>query len=203
MVTHLCKLPKAVFQWRPSHLIVPHCCWQCLLLVQSTTEIDKIPGFRDMADNAHILDQHNTFLQTSKGCFPVQTNTLDRSALLLAVATSTVDIWDSQYCRFSRYGRQRPLFSSTWSDISANFERQFSSSDHHTWSFRTVVSSAYFYSRQLRWLMLREFAENTNVLVRHKTFLQTSKDCFPVQTNTLDHSALFVDSAYFYSRQLR
>ncbi len=43
-----------------------------------------------MADNAHILVQHDkTFLQTLKDCFPVETITLDRSALLLAVPTSS------------------------------------------------------------------------------------------------------------------
>ncbi len=189
MARRLYKLPKAVFQFRPSHLIVPHCYWHCLLPLQSTTEIANIPGFRDMADNAHFLVRHGktfvqtskgcfalqtitldrstlllvvptstvdnwdsqfsrilgynahllvrlgkTFLQTSKGCFPVQTITLDRTTLLLAVPNCcTVDNWDSQYSWISRCGRQHTLFSSTWQGVSTNFQRQFSSSDHHTW----------------------------------------------------------------------
>ncbi len=62
-------------------------------LLQSTTEIANISGFRDVADYTHFLVRHGmTFLQTFKGCFPVQTITLDCSALLLAVLTSsTVD----------------------------------------------------------------------------------------------------------------
>ncbi len=75
-----CKLSKAVFQFRQTHLIIPHCFWQCLVLLQWITEIANIPGFRDMADNAHFLVRHgNTFLHTSKGCF--QTITLDRCTL--------------------------------------------------------------------------------------------------------------------------
>ncbi len=64
-----------------------------VVLLQSITEIANIPGFRDKEDNAHFLVRHGkTFLQTSKGCFPVQTITPDRSALLLTVpASSTVD----------------------------------------------------------------------------------------------------------------
>ncbi len=160
MVRHFWKLPMAVFQFRPSHMIVLHCCWQCLHLLQSTTEITNIAGFRNMADNAHFLVRHgNTLVQTCKGCFPVQTNTLDRPALLLAVPTSsTVDHWGSQNSRISRHGRKRPLFSSTWSDISENFQRLFSSSDHHTWMFSTVVGSVYFFdSRQLRQPILQDF----------------------------------------------
>ncbi len=59
----------------------------------------------DMADNAHFLVRHgNRFLQTSKGCFPVQTITLDRFTLLLAVLSSfTVDNLDIQSFRISRY----------------------------------------------------------------------------------------------------
>ncbi len=50
--------------------------WRCLALLQSTTEIANIPGFRDKEDNAHFLVlHHKTFLQTSKGCFRVQTIT--------------------------------------------------------------------------------------------------------------------------------
>ncbi len=96
MDRHFWKLPKAVFQVRPSHMIVPHCCWLCLLFVQSITEKVNIPGFHDMADNAHILVQHgNTNVQPSKGCFPVQTIKLDRFALLVVVPTfSTVDNWE-------------------------------------------------------------------------------------------------------------
>ncbi len=149
MARHFCKFPMAVFQFRQLHLIVPHCCWQCLLL-QSTPEIAYIPGFCDIADNADLLVRHGKkFLQTSKGCFTVQTITHDRSALLLAVPTfSTVANWD---CQYSRISGQRPLFSSTWKEISANFQRLFSSSDKHTWSFHTVFGSAsFFYSRQLR-----------------------------------------------------
>ncbi len=109
MVTDYCKPPKAVFQFKQSPLIVPHCFWKCEHL-QSTTAIANIAGFRDMADNAHILVRHdNTFLQTSKGCFPVQTITLHRSTLFLTVPTSTVDNWDSQYWGILRYGRQRPV----------------------------------------------------------------------------------------------
>ncbi len=74
---------------RPSHLIVPRRCWQCLLLLKSTTEIANIAGFRNMADNAHFLVQDgNTFVQTSKVCFPVQNITHDRSTQLLAVPSS-------------------------------------------------------------------------------------------------------------------
>ncbi len=107
-----------------------------LLLVVSTSTVD-IPGFRDMADNSHFFVRHgNTFLQ---GCFPVQAITLDRFTLLLAVPIfSTVDNWDSQYSWISRYGRQLPLFCSTWEYISA---RLFSSSGNHTWSFHTVFGS--------------------------------------------------------------
>ncbi len=57
-----------------------------VVLLQSITEIANIPGFRDMADNAHFLVGHgNTFLHTSKRCFRVQTIRLDRSTLFLSV----------------------------------------------------------------------------------------------------------------------
>ncbi len=84
---------KGLFQFRQSHLIVPHCFWYCLVFLQLTSEIVDNPGFRDVADNAHFLvRQGKIFLQSSKGCFLVQTITLDRSALFLAVpSSSTVD----------------------------------------------------------------------------------------------------------------
>ncbi len=45
-----------------------------------------------MADSANFLVRHGkTFVQTSKGCFLVQTITPVRSTLLLAVPTSAVD----------------------------------------------------------------------------------------------------------------
>ncbi len=67
---------KGYFLFRLSHLIVPHCCWQYLILLQSTTEIANIPVYRDMANNAHLLVGHGkTFLQASKGCFKLRPST--------------------------------------------------------------------------------------------------------------------------------
>ncbi len=138
MVTHFYKLPKADFQFRQSHLIVPHCFWQWLVLLQSTTELANISGFRDLADNVHFLVRHGmTFLQTSKGCFCVQQSHMIVShccwqCLLLQSTTEIANI--REFCDMADNAHLSVRRSKTF----------LQTSDNYTWSFRTVVGSAYF-----------------------------------------------------------
>ncbi len=181
----------AVFVFRQSHMIVPHCFWQCLLL-QSTTEIANIPGFRDMAGNAHILVRHgNTFLKTSKLVFQFR-----QSHLIVP------------HCRW-----QCLVLLQSKTEI-ANIPGVRDMADTPTSLFDMVrdfckFPKAFFQLKQLHLIVphcfwqcqhlqstteianIRGFCntvDNTLFLVqRGRRFLQTFKGCFRVQTMIVPH----------------